>query len=388
MGSDDSDHVTLYHTTLNLNTFFFISIKKSLRNCLLIALSLLTLTGCESPGYYTQATLGHWQLYRGRQPVSQALTDDRLNPTERSRLALSPEVLAFAQTHLNLPSDGQYETLVFMQRNAVTYNVFAAPQDSLTPKTWCFPVAGCVSYRGYFTLEKAKAYAKKLSTKGWETYVGGAAAYSTLGWFEDPILSTFLKRETPEFIGLLFHELAHQQLYVKNDTTFNESFATAVEQAGVSAWYTTHPNDEELVNYLNRFERRTAFLQLAMTTKNQLKLLYDSTTSDENRIAKRKGILTQFRQQYENLVETQWQGQRPYGGWMKGPLNNAQWNTLSAYYDLVPAFTHLLNHLEGNFQQFYDICAKLGKKPKAERRTLLEQCSQAHCPIATDLATG
>lgn len=354
-------------------------------------LSVLLITGCESLGYYSQAIRGHLALNRGRQPIEQALVDERLSAIERERLALVPEIMDFAKSTLGLPSEDQYETLIFMNRNAVTWNVFAAPTDTLIPMNWCFPIVGCISYRGYFAQTEAKAYAEKLSTAGWDTYVGGAAAYSTLGWFDDPLLSTFLQRETPEFIGLLFHELAHQQLYIKNDTTFNESFATTIEQAGVIAWYELNPNPSELAGYLARYEQRTSFIALAMSTKTQLKALYESHRSQPiaelDLVTEKNKILDKFREQYAQNVSTIWQGEKPYGGWMQGPLNNAQWNTLGAYYDLVPAFTHLLQHLQHDFQAFYDVCEALGKMSKAERYQHLNACKQNTCPIATTHST-
>lgn len=359
---------------------------KRASQCLKLGLasaSLLMLTGCETVGYYAQAVKGHLDLNRGRQPIERALADERLKPIERERLALVPDVLNFAGSHLHLPAEDQYETLVFMNRNAVTWNVFAAPADSLAPKTWCFPIIGCISYRGYFAKEDAQAYAKKISEQGWETYVGGASAYSTLGWFEDPILSTFLKRDTPDFIGLLFHELAHVQLYIKDDTTFNESFATAVEQAGVLAWYAENPSPEAMADYLNKFERRQDFLTLAMETKAALTALYAKKRPSAKTQTERKAILENFRTRYADHVSNQWQGKKPYGGWMQGPLNNAQWNTLGAYYDLVPAFTHLLTHLNNDFKQFYVVCEKLGKLPKAERYQLLAECDAESCAAAT-----
>lgn len=363
-------------------------LRKALRQTFKLSLAttcLLFIAGCETAGYYSQAIKGHIQLYRGREPITRALEDQRLNPIERERLALVPKIMAFAKTQLHLPSKDQYDTLVFMNRQAVTWNVFAAPTDSLNPKTWCFPIVGCVSYRGYFAKADALNYAEKIGRQGWETYVGGAAAYSTLGWFEDPILSTFLKRDTPNFIGLLFHELAHQQLYIKDDTTFNESFAKTIEQAGVIAWYAKHPDEEALAHYLDQFERRTEFLTLAMSTKEALRSLYTQNLPTSQLQIEKQKILAQFRQHYTERVSTRWQGKKPYDGWMQGPLNNAQWNTLGTYYDLVPAFSNLLKHLNYDFEQFYATCKALGALEKSQRHQLLSKCHANSCSDITHL---
>jgi predicted aminopeptidase len=381
-------HYTEAHTTgAHTNSAYQLNQRQNQTwRAICLGMCVLILSGCETLGYYSQAIVGHWQLNRDRQPLQQALTDERLSPTEQARLALIPQALGFAQHRLGLPTQDQYQSLVFMDRSAVTWNVFAAPPDSLTPKTWCFPIIGCISYRGYFSEEKAQRYASKLSSQGWETYIGGAAAYSTLGWFEDPVLNTFLKRQTPELIGLLFHELAHQQLYIRDDTTFNESFATTVEQAGVTAWYAVHPDPVELAGYQTRFALRSAFLSLALATKQQLEALYTRAPATSEFQQEKTAILANFRSAYEKQVTENWQGQRPYSGWMKGPLNNAQWSTLGAYYDLVPALTHLLNHLQQDFGRFYAVCEALGKLPKSERYHLLDHCTAQTCPLLAEHA--
>ncbi|MEJ2669202.1 MAG: aminopeptidase [Gammaproteobacteria bacterium] len=332
--------------------------------------------------YYSQAIRGHISLYKHRIPLQEAFSDPRLNEQQRERLAQVPEIMAFAQQALELSTDHQYQTVVFLEHPIVTWNVFAAPTHSLEPKTWCYILLGCVSYRGYFTESAARAYAEQLTAQGWETYVGGASAYSTLGWFEDPILSPFLHRNTEDLAGLLFHELAHQQLYIAHDTTFNESFATAVELAGVTQWRQQQMDPPEDNRYTQRLRVRDEFLALAMHTRSALQHLYKQQSSAQDTQTERQKILADFRAGYEQRVTTHWAGQRPYNSWMKESLNNAQWNTLGAYYDLVPAFTALLHATGTDFSTFYALCKKLGKLPKAQRHEHLAQCTLEACPFA------
>jgi predicted aminopeptidase len=332
----------------------------------LMVLFLFSVTGCESAGYYGQAIYGQLSILNKRQPIGRLLAEPKTPEKLKIKLRQVLRIRQFAENELDLPVNDNYLSYVALGRSNVIWNVFAAPEFSLAPKTWCFPIVGCTAYRGYFIEEKARIYAEKLKNAGLDVYVGGVTAYSTLGWFDDPILSTVIDRSESGLAALIFHELAHQVLYADDDTTFNESFATAVEQEGLRRWMTATHNRPAYDDYLRAHRRQTAFGLLVINYRDQLEIIYQKEMpSDEKR--KRKALIIEgLRDAYRHL-KLQWQGNSGYDRWFREPINNAKINTVSTYHKLVPAFQSLIQHHQGQLKKFYETCQHLVKIPKADR---------------------
>ncbi|MDB5888475.1 MAG: hypothetical protein JWM03_1347, partial [Rhodocyclales bacterium] len=251
------------------------------------------LSGCAGlgPGYYWQAMSGQMEMVRKTQPIEEVLAAPETTPAMRERLKLVGEIRAFASRELGLPDNDSYRRYADLGRASVVWNVFATPPLSMQPKTWCLPVAGCVGYLGFFSEATARARAAELKAEGMDVLVGGVPAYSTLGWFADPVLNTFVNWPEPDLARLIFHELAHQLIYAKGDTEFNESFAVTVEQAGVRRWFAQH-GKQDAIAQLERSERISAdFATLVLTHRDALIAIYQGTGSDaEKRVRKQAQI--------------------------------------------------------------------------------------------------
>jgi predicted aminopeptidase len=227
----------------------------------LICLTAATLPGCGVL-YVAQAARGQWQVMHARQPIDKVIASDRTAPQLRDRLTEVRAARDFASRELALPDNGSYRSYADLERPYVVWNVVAAPEFSVNPRRWCFPIAGCVAYRGYFKEEKARQFADSLAKEGFDTYVGGVAAYSTLGKFKDPVLNTMLGYGDDELAAIIFHELSHQLIYVANDSEFNEAFATAVEQAGLERWLKARGRESDLGRFKARRERQAQIIAL------------------------------------------------------------------------------------------------------------------------------
>lgn len=336
--------------------------------------AILALGACHSVGYYAQAARGQSAILLQRQPIDRLLADTNLDPELHRRLQLVVEARDFAAAELGLPSGGSYATYVDPGRQHMLWNVFAAPADSLEPMLWCFPIAGCVSYRGYFSERAAHRYAQRLQQQGLDVYVGGVDAYSTLGWFRDPLPATVIHRPEHRLVGLIFHELAHQRYYLPGDTSFNESFASFVEQEGVRRWFDERRQPDDFNRYMQEGRQQQQFVQFVLNYRNAFASLYQEELPTEA-IMERKTLL-------QEEMRTEWQrhGSRAYDGWFRGPLNNAQLNTVGAYAIWVPAFEELLNEQEGEIEAFYRAVAALGELSADERQQRLMQLSAATAP--------
>lgn len=273
-----------------------------------------------------------------------------------------------------MPDGPGFRTYAELGRPFAVWNVFAAPELSLELRRWCFPFAGCVSYRGYFSKTQARAFAAGLAASGDDVDVGGVAAYSTLGWFEDPLLSTFVAYPEPELARLLFHETAHRVAYAADDTVFNESFATAVEQEGVGRWLARHGSEAQRTDFRARERRRGDFLRLVEGTRRRLAALYAAPAPAEVRRAGKAGLLRELRLEYEEQ-KLAWAGYAGYDSWFGEGLNNARIAAAAAYTDLVPAFQRLLARLGGDLPAFYREAKRLASAPRGERRALLAEDS-------------
>ena len=335
-----------------------------------LAFFAIVLCGCESMHYYSQAVQGQYQILEKRQPISGILADSESPEFLRQRLAFILEVRQFAKNDLQLPVKNHYLTYVDLKRPYVVWNVFAAPEFSLVPKTWCYPFVGCAAYRGYFSPKNADQYAAKLKRQGYDVYVAGVSAYSTLGWFDDPVLSSFLHYSEMQSAALIFHELAHQVLYVKGDTAFNESFATTVEQEGLQRWLAATPSADDYGDYLRQYNCEQQFIHLILKYRQRLETVYQSDDSATVKREKKAAVIAELRAEFNRLKSLE-NGLAAYDNWINSSLNNAKFVSVSAYHAFVPAFKKMLQQSQGNLSQFYGACRELGQAPKNKRHQVL-----------------
>jgi predicted aminopeptidase len=340
----------------------------------------MCLTGCANLGYYWHSATGHLRMMSAARPVEEWLGDAQAPQRLKSRLALSQRIRSYAVAELKLPDNPSYRRYADLHRSAVVWNVVAAPAYSVTLKNWCFPVTGCVTYRGYFDEQLARADAAELADQGYESNVYPVPAYSTLGWLNwaggDPLLNTFIYYPEGELARLIFHELAHQVVYAKNDTMFNESFATSVERLGSARWLATQASDAAREEYAEFNQRRNQFRALALATRKRLQQIYESTQGDE-RDALKQATLRQFREQYAQLRDS-WGGDparyRGYDRWVER-ANNASFGAQAAYDELVPGFEALFEREGRDWKRFYDAVKRLADLPRGERHQLLKEGS-------------
>jgi predicted aminopeptidase len=324
----------------------------------LVVLCLLMLPGC----YYAQAAKGQWELARKREAIADVLAQDDTTPELAARLRLVQAARQFAVDELSLPDNDTYRSYADIERDFVVWNVFAAPEFSLQPKTWCFPVAGCVAYRGYFSQDAAVRQARRLADHGFDVAVGGVAAYSTLGKLKDPVLSTMMSWEDTRLVGVLFHELAHQVLYVKGDSAFNESFATAVEEFGVARWLERRGDADGIESYRAGRELRQDLMQLVAAVRDELGEIYDGPADDEQKRQLKRQRLSALQEQAGALLD---QAGRDPSGWLQGELNNARLVSLTLYEGRLPEFRALFEACGRRFECFYTEAGKLaGREPR------------------------
>ncbi len=343
--------------------------------------------GCSSlqdgPGYYLQSMFGHLDMISRAKPVDTVIADDATDPALRKRLEQARTMRAFASQSLRLPDNASYTTYADLQRPYALWNVFATPELSLTLQQWCFPVAGCVSYRGYYDRVDAERFARDLDQQRLDVSVGGVPAYSTLGWFDDPLLSTFVQYPEGELARLMFHELAHQVVYVPGDTTFNESFASAVEEIGVEKWFAQRNDPAAALAYRQYDERRRKFLELLIRHKAKLAEVYASPVSDEKKRLGKQQVFESLRADYQQLKDS-WGGNTAYDRWFAQPVNNARLAAVGAYSDLVPAFRVLFDRSNGEFTPFYASVRQLAALDKPLRDARLASLAPPRLIAQTD----
>ena len=364
--------------------------RSAIRTALVTAVALLGLAGCSSVSYYWQSVSGHLQMLHAARPVDDWLTDAQTPAQLRQRLLLSQRIRSFAVDALKLPDNASYRRYADLKRSSVIWNVVAAPVLSLKLTTWCFPVAGCVGYRGYFSEADARAEAEHLGETGLETSVYGVPAYSTLGLMNwaggDPLLNTFIRYPEGELARLIFHELAHQVVYAKGDTMFNESFATAVERLGIQRWLgdeAAHGNAAARSDYAVFDQRRQQFRALALATRRELAAIYKEKEAAAHEepaqaamklIAKEKAM-ERFRSRYAELKKA-WGGFAGYDPWV-ARANNASFAAQAAYDELVPGFEALFAREGGDWLRFYDAVRHLASLPKDQRHQALNHDSDS-----------
>ena len=343
---------------------------------------MLLLSSCGEIGYYAQSIHGEAQILARREPISKVLADPATPPALRARLETVLVIRDFASRDLGLPDNGSYRCYADLGRPYVLWNVVATPEFSLTPVTWCFPIAGCVSYRGYFAEKDARTFAGKLTREGDDVFLYGVSAFSTLGWFDDPVLNTFNAYSIPRLAGLIFHELAHQRLYIKGDSAFDEAFAKTVEFEGVRRYLTAHGTPAERRAYEIDQRREDAFVALVLETRGRLAARYAAGGTPPELRAAKTVIFNAFRADYQQLKKS-WGGYPGYDAWVAGSLNNARFASVSTYRTLVPAFRQLLRDQGGDLPSFYRAVAKIGHLSAAKRKAaLVSLLREAHAATA------
>ena len=341
---------------------------------LALAGAVFALAGCTTISYFWQAFNGQMEVQRLARPVEEVLADSSTGADLKRKLAYAQRARDFANRELALPDNRSYRLYADLKRPYVVWNVFAAPELSLTMKTSCFPVAGCVPYRGYFTKEAADAHAAQLRAGGDDVYVGGVPAYSTLGWFNDPLLNTFVRFPELEIARLIFHELAHQVAYAKNDTSFNESYAVAVEEEGLKRWIKGNATPEELTRYTTFKARQRDLIAALMQARKRLAAVYAGGVDDTARRAGKAQAIEALRADYASLKQV-WkltdEETRRYDDWFNRDLNNARLGSVAVYTEHVAAFARLIAQDAGDMQKFHARVKALAALPRDERKQRL-----------------
>ncbi|HJW24395.1 MAG TPA: aminopeptidase [Rhodocyclaceae bacterium] len=336
----------------------------------LALLATLLLAGCANIAYYAQAVGGHLELLHSAQPIPQIIQDPETDPGLRRKLRLVADIREFASRELALPDDGSYRKYADLGRPYVVWNVFAAKEFSVDMESWCLLVVGCVNYRGYYSREAADRYALKLKEQGLETYVASIPAYSTLGFFDDPVLNTFLRFGEQEVARTLFHELAHHVVFVRGDSTFNESFATAVENEGMRRWLARQGDPERFRAFQAWQRRKAGFQGLVTEYRNRLRDIYARPWPNEDKRRAKEETLAELRRAYADL-KADWGVRSGYDFFFEADLNNAKLGSVSLYTRLVPAFEALLDQVGHDLPTFYRRVTALSRMDKEERQATL-----------------
>lgn len=350
-----------------------------------LAILLSTLTGCSTAGYYWQAASGHIGVLRRQVPIENVIASPETSPALREKLIQVQELRQFAQKTLHLPAGNHYTRYADLQRRFVVWNVHAAPEFSMEAHTWWYPLIGRLKYRGYFNENEAKELGAAMAADGMDVYVAGVEAYSTLGLLRDPVLSTFVHHNASDLAEILFHELAHQKVFISGDTDFNEAFAVAVAQEGTRRWLQSKGGMEVLGEYERDLQRESQFHDMIRKACNELESLYSTHGSDtpEQKRALKNSILEELRAAHQRL-KTEWGGTSPFDPWFAKPINNARLNTVATYYDLVPGFLGLLKAEGNNLDRFFAMVQAMGKLPPKERRKTLYALASSNSMTKTE----
>lgn len=337
------------------------SIAATIRAALIIAL-IAAASGC----YVLQSVQGHLTLMSKREPISRVIAAPSTAPALRDRLQAVIAIRDFASRELGLPDNGSYRSYADLGRPYVVWNVVAAPEFSVDAKQWCYPIVGCVAYRGYFSESRARSYGARMRAQGLDATIDGVAAYSTLGHFNDPVLSTMMGWSDVELASIIFHELTHQFLYVPNDSSFNEALATTVEEEGVRRWLHAQGRDAELDAHLAQQRRYMQVIDLLTATRAELRTIYASGLGAEAMRERKRAAFSALRASYAQL-KADWGGHAPFESWFAGDLNNAHLASIATYYTCVPGFERELKAAGGNLVAFYARVRALAKLDQAAR---------------------
>jgi len=338
----------------------------------LLILGIFTVSACTSFGYYMDLMSGHSELLDQQKPISEILANKETESKLRQLLETSQKIRDFASNELYLPENNSYRTYADIKRPYAVWNVVAAKEFSIEPKKWCFLFVGCLSYRGYFSKEDASMYANELKKKGYDVYVAGAKAYSTLGWFDDPLLNTMMYKSEARRAGIIFHELAHQVVYIDDDSAFNEAFATTVEQEGIRRWMMEKGKNKQYEQYQINKKRDVQLNALLRETRKKLKQLYITKISEKEKRQGKIIIFSLMQKNYQRLKKS-WDGYNIYDKWMSQELNNAHLVLIATYHDLVPAFKAMLKKENNNLKKFYVAVEQFGQIDREKRKNQLKQ---------------
>ncbi len=337
----------------------------------LLPVSLIFMAGCSTLSYYGHLAGGQMRVLSGRQPIEAVIAGAHTDEELKRRLELVLAIREFAETQLHLPVENQFIYYVDHGRPVTVWNVYAAPEFSVIPVTWRFPIVGRAMYKGFFDENRARRFAEKLEKEGYDVHLSGSGGFSTLGWFSDPIFQNVLNRGDEYIAAYIFHELAHKVVYISGDTPFNEGFAVAVEQEGVRRWLKSRQEEHLFEHYLQRLRRQTEFAELVLNTRNALAALYDTPFESIEDARHRKALaFTEMYFEYKHLREM-WHGCTGYDYWFASPINNARFIPFGAYYDHVPAFTNMIRAAGGDMERFFVMAGKLSIKPREERDRIL-----------------
>ncbi|MCG6891608.1 MAG: aminopeptidase [Gammaproteobacteria bacterium] len=338
----------------------------------LISIPLLFLLGgCADIGYYWHSASGHLELMSQRSDIGELLADNNLDSNLRARLLLVQDIRRFSIDRLHLPANGSYSSYVALQQPYVIQNLFAAPEFSTRLHQWCYPVIGCASYRGYFDATRLRDFVEDLQSRGLEVHVGRVPAYSTLGWFDDPVLSSFIDWPDYRLAGLLFHELTHQQIYLDDDTTFNESLASAVQQVGTLLWLQANNQIEEQNEFRRWLAYRDETITLIAATRSELGAVYASDITDAEKRVRKARQFQQARDEHDQIAARHGieGGFKP---WFADGLNNAKIGSIAAYNSRLNAFIGILNAHAVDFSSFYRYVGHLAELKQATRERCLD----------------
>jgi predicted aminopeptidase len=352
------------------NLSFSFKFANQIKLSIIVLLSVLMIS-CETVRYYSQAARGHLSLVFDRENIQRLLARPDIPAELRDKFNQVLLIRQYAVEELGLPVEDNYSTYVDVGREHAIWNVFAAAEFSANPVNWCYPIAGCVSYRGYFTEAGAARYARDLEADGFDVYIGGIDAYSTLGWFEDSLLSTVIERADYQLAGLIFHELAHQIVYLPGDTSFNESFATSVEREGIRRWLRRGNDGAKIIAAEANILRQQQFVELVTDYRDRFGSLYKSDLLDEEKREGKAQLQEDLRQSYRDL-KRDWNGYDGYDNWFSQSLNNAQLATVSSYNELVPYFNDLLIQSDNNLDLFFEKVRSVANLDRSDREERLQ----------------
>lgn len=341
----------------------------------MISSQVIWLSACANLPYYAQAVDGHFNVLRRSQPISAIIAHPDTDPKLKHSLSKIVQLREFASRELKLPDNLSYTSYADLERPYVVWNVFASPELSLKLKEWCFVQVGCVNYRGFFSQAKAEHYAEVLRNEGYDVYVGGIRAYSTLGWFSDPVLNTFIGYSEMNLARLIFHELAHQVVYVPGDSVFNESFATAVEHEGVRRWFESNGTVLQQAVLNARQEREAIFTNLVLKHRKRLQELFHSDISNTEKRIQKTHIFEELHEEFLRLKADKAEFSS-YDQWFSQPLNNALLATVSIYTQLLPAFQAILTQQDKDMERFFNAVTEISKLPKKERNLVLQKATE------------
>jgi predicted aminopeptidase len=342
------------------------SIPRQLGAALIVALIAVPIGGC----YELQAARGQAALLQRREPIAAVIANPATPPAARAQLQLVSSMRDFASRELGLPDNGSYRSYADIGRRYVVWNVFAAPEFSVEAHQWCYPLVGCVAYRGYFAERDARAFAARLRAQGLDVAIRGVAAYSTLGHFDDPVLNTMLGWRDVELAAIVFHELTHQLLYVPDDAAFNEALATLVEEEGVRRWLLAQGRDRDLSDYTATQRRYGQLIELLQDTRNDLRTVYASGVDRTAMLEHKRAVFAALRAAYRRL-QTGWGGDKSFDAWFDDELNNAQLVPIAIYHGCLPGFRRELAAAQGDLPAFYRRVHAFAKMPRAQRDALV-----------------